>query len=155
MRRLLPSHLLILAAVLAVASSAYAAATREDYVNQAEPICDSANKVIVKLDKRAIQLHSQQRFAAAGALFGKGGARLGDAVAQIRKIAPPPGDETTVSSWLAVLSGIAADKRRMGRAEGAGDFGTVVRLQHRNNRLRRNANHMVAGWGFYACTLNA
>jgi hypothetical protein len=154
MRRLLPSHLLILGAALVVVSSAYAAATREDYVNQAEPVCESANKEIEKLDRRAIQLHSQNRFEAAGALFGKGGTRLGQAVAQIRKIAPPPGDETTVSSWLSVLKAIAANKRSMGRAEAAGDFATVVRLQHRNNRLHRRANRLVAGWGFYTCTLN-
>jgi hypothetical protein len=154
MRRLLPSLPLILV-VLATAGVAHAAATREDYVNQAEPICESANKEISRLDRRAIRLHAEHRFAAAGALLGEGGTRLGRAVGQIRKISPPPGDATTISSWLLLLADVATGKRGMGRAEARGDFALVLRIQHRNNRLHRRANRLVAGWGFYTCTLNA
>jgi hypothetical protein len=154
MRRLLPSHLVIVALALACAGSAQAAATRTDYVNQAEPICSAANKVIHRLNKRFVQLHSQARYGAAGAALGKTGAVLARSVDQVRQIPPPPGDEMTISNWLSLVDEIAADNRTMGRAEAHGDFAAVVRLERRNNRIGRRAHRLVKDWGFYSCVGN-
>jgi hypothetical protein len=79
------------------------------------------------------------------------GTRLSASIAQVRTITPPPGDEATVASWLGLIDGVAADNRKMGRAEAKQRFGKVVKLINRNGRLHDQAHALVADWGFQSC----
>jgi hypothetical protein len=151
MRRLAPSHLAILVVLLALPASSHAAATRAEYVAQADPICAAANADIAKLNKKFFRLHKKGRYGAAGVALGKTGPRLSASIAQVRAITPPPGDEATVTSWLGFVDGVAADNRKMGRAEAKQRFGKVVKLIKRNGRLQDRAHALVADWGFQNC----
>jgi hypothetical protein len=137
-------------AMIAPATS-QAAATRAEYVAQADPICAAANGDIARLNRRFHRLHKKGRYRAAGAMLGKTGPRLSASVDQVRAIPPPPGDEQTVASWLAFIDGVAADNRKMGRAESHERFGTVAKLQRRNDRLHTHAHALVADFGFQDC----
>jgi hypothetical protein len=150
MRRLLPS-LLVLVALAALPTASHAAATRAEYVAQADPICAATNAGIAKLNKDFLRLHKKGRYRAAGAALSKTGARLSASVAQVRAITPPPGDEATVASWLGLIDGVAVDNRKMGRAEAKQRFGKVVRLIKRNSQLHDQAHALVADWGFQSC----
>jgi hypothetical protein len=153
MRRLRPPHLLLLAlcCLLAIPAAAHAAATRAEYVAQADPVCASANRDIHRLNKRFSSLDKDGRYGAAGQTLKRTGARLSASIAQVRSITPPPGDEQTISSWLGEVARIAANNRRMGTAEAQQHFRRVFVLQVKNFLVARRAHELVADWGFHAC----
>src|SRR3954447_15593057 len=99
--------LLVLAVILPASSQA--ASSRAEYVAQADPICAAANSSIAKLNKKFIRFHKRGRYRAAGTALGKTGTLLSASLAQVRAIAPPPGDEATVASWLALIDAVVAD----------------------------------------------
>jgi hypothetical protein len=151
MRRLLPPHLAVLVVLIALPATSHAAATRAEYVAQADPICATTNSDIAKLNKKFLRLDKRGRYGAAGAALGKTGTRLSASIVQVRAIAPSPGDEATVTSWLGLIESVAMDNRRMGRAEVERRFGKVIKLIHRNDVLHDQAHALVADWGFQAC----
>jgi hypothetical protein len=144
----------LLAAALLAPGAAVAAATRAEYVVQAEPICAAANKDIGSLNRRFGRLHRQGSYVAAGHVLRKTGTRLSAAIDQVRSIPPPPGDEQTISSWLGLVQKIADDNVRLGRAEAAERFGLKAKIERRNRRIATQAHVLVQDWGFYACTGN-
>jgi hypothetical protein len=141
----------VLAAALLAPGAAVAAATRAEYAAQADPICAAADADIAKLNKRFRRLHRQGRYRPAGRVLGKTGARLASSVEDVRAIPPPPGDETTVATWLSLIDGVASNNRRMGRAEAHRRFNAVFRLQLKNSDLHRQAAALMGRWGFRVC----
>jgi hypothetical protein len=150
-RRLVPSHLLVLIALAALPATSHAATTRADYVAQADPYCAAANRDIHRLNKRFFALHKQGRYRAAGRFLGKTGKRLSSSIDQVRAVPPPPGDEQTVASWLGLIGEVASDNRKMGKAEAREQFNKVVKLLRRNVGLHNQAHALVADWGFSSC----
>jgi hypothetical protein len=151
MRRLAPSLLLILASMLALPVLSHAAATRAEFVAQAEPICGLANDDIQGLNERFHRLHEKGRYGAAGRALKRTGTRLSSSIKQVRAITPPPGDEQTLASWLDLIQKVADNNLRLGRAEARRRFGQVVKIENRNEELQRRAHALVADWGFHAC----
>ena len=153
MRRLLPSLVLVLVA-LAAPATAHGAASRAEYVVQAEPYCASANHDIAQLNQRFRRLHKAGRYDAAGQVLRKTGTRLSTSIEQVRRISPPPGDEQTISSWLDLVQQIADNNLRLGTAEARERFGVVARIEGQNGRIAKHAHQLIQNWGFYACAGN-
>ena len=137
--------------MLSLVVTADAATTRAEFVAQAEPYCASANRDINRLNKRFTRLNEKGHYGLAGQALKRTGTTLSASIAQVRSISPPPGDEQTVSSWLALVDRIAGNNRRMGRAEAHRKFRRVFDLQLKNFLIRRQAHELVADWGFQAC----
>jgi hypothetical protein len=153
MRRLRPSRLVLLSicCVLVIPAVAHAAATRAEYVAQADPVCASADRDIHRLNKHFSRLDRDGRYGAAGRTLKRTGTRLSASIAQVRSITPPPGDVQTISSWLEEVARIAGNNRRMGTAEAQQRFRRVFALQVKNFLVARRAHELVADWGFHAC----
>jgi hypothetical protein len=152
MRRLAPSLVLVLAAVAALPPVSHAAATRAEYVAQAEPICGLANDDIAQLNRRYRRLHKKGEYKAAGRMLTKTGTRLSASIDQVRAITPTPGDEQTVDSWLGLVDKVALANLRMGRAEAHENFDVKLRIQRQVRKIALRAHKKVADWGFHACT---
>jgi hypothetical protein len=132
-------------------ATAFGAATRAEYVAQAEPFCASANADIAKLDRKFSRLDAHGKFAAAGKVEVRTGARLAESVGQVRAISPPPGDERQVSQWLGLVDQVARYNRQQGIAHGRQRFRLEERLLGKRIRVSRRAHKLVAGYGFSAC----
>jgi hypothetical protein len=150
MRRLLPP-LVVIAALAAMVASSQAAATRAEYVAQAEPICGLANDDIAHLNRRFRALHKRGDFKKAGKALSRTGTRLSASIDQVRAITPPPGDEQTVASWLGLVDKVALANLRMGRAEAHENFDVRLRIQRQGRKIGERAHKQVADWGFHAC----
>jgi hypothetical protein len=151
MRRLVPSLALVLC-LLVLPAVAHAAATRAEFVAQAEPICGLANDDIDHLNRRFHRLHEKGRYGAAGRTLRKTGSRLSESIEQVRAITPPPGDEQTIASWLDLVQKIADNNVRLGRAESHRHFNQVSKIEKRSRKIGGRAHALVADWGFHACT---
>lgn len=152
MRRLAPSLLIAVIALAALPALSSAAATRAEFVAQAEPICGLANDDIAKLNQRFRRQHAKGRYRAAGLTLRKTGTRLSASIEQVRAITPPPGDEATVAAWLGLMQGVANANLRMGRAEAHENFDVERRIKRQGLKLAVRAHKRVADWGFHACT---
>ena len=151
MRRLLPSHLALLFLLAVLPTAAHAAATRAEYVAQAEPICGMSNDKIERLNTRFRALRDKGEFGRAGKVLRRTGTTLSAAIVQVRAIPPPPGDGQTISSWLDSVQRIANNHLKMGAAEAHEKFKRVKRLQTANARIASEAHALVADWNFHAC----
>jgi hypothetical protein len=140
-----------LVVLLLGASVAIAAATRAEYVSQADPYCAAANKDIKALNQRFHRLFRRGKDKAAGRVLSKTGTRLSRSVDEVRAIAPPPGDEALVGEWLRLVDQIAANNHVMGRAHARHQFRKQDGLYAQNNRIANRAHALVADWGFHAC----
>src|SRR5262249_28198600 len=137
-----------------LAAAAHASPTRAEYVVQVDPVCAAATRDIGRINRHFRHLHKRGRYRAAGATLRETGTRLAASVDHIRAIPPPSGDEATVTQWLSLVDRVAADNRRMGRAEAHRKFHAVRRLQAKNARVANRAHLLIQSWGFYACTGN-
>jgi hypothetical protein len=152
MRRLAPSLLVTVLALAASPAVSQAAATRAEFVAQAEPICGLANDDIANLNRRFHRQHAKGRYRAAGRTLKKTGTRLSASVDQVRAITPPPGDEQTVAAWLGLVEKVALANERMGRAEAHENFDVEARIRRQGSKIAQRAHKQVADWGFHACT---
>jgi hypothetical protein len=143
--------LICAATLLVVAGYAYAAATRAEYVAQADPICAAADKDIAKLNRRSRHLFKKGRFAASGHEVVKTGSVLTDSVERVRAIPRPPGDEATVAAWLSLVDRVASNNRKIGRAIAHRRVHAVLALEKKGLRIRNKAHALVQDWGFHAC----
>ena len=152
MRRIaLSVAVLAVVAPLVVPGSAGAAATRAEYVAQADPFCEDANGDIARLNKKFRRLKGAAKFKAAGNVLRKTGTRLSNSIQQVRAITPPPGDEQLIARWLALIEKIAANNVKMGAAMAKARFGKVKQFQRSNSGLQRKAHGLVAAFGFSSC----
>jgi hypothetical protein len=138
-------------ALLAVPAVAGAAATRAEYVAQADPLCADANGDIERLNGKFRRLEKMERFRAAGNVLRKTGTRLSVSIRQVRAIPPPPGDEQLIARWLGLIEKVAANNMKMGAAESKQRFGKVERFQRSNDGLHDKAHALVAPFGFSSC----
>jgi hypothetical protein len=152
MRRLLPSLLVAVVGLAALPALSHAAATRAEYVAQAEPICGLANDDIARLNQRYRRFHKDGHYGAAGRMLKKTGTRLSASIDQVRAITPPPGDEQAIGSWLGLVQKVADANVRMGRAEANENFAVKLRIQRQARKIGERAHSKVDDWGFHACT---
>jgi hypothetical protein len=153
MRRLLilvPAALATCAAIIVPTASG--AASRAEYVAAAEPICSSASADIRSLTRKFRTELKHGTDKQAGRVLTQTGDVFGRSVSQVRQITPPPGDEQTISNWLGMLDQVAANTRRMGKAQAHRKFGTRDALYLKDQEIGSNAIALVNEWGFKACT---
>ncbi len=86
------------ALVVVLASTAFAAATHDEYVSQVNPICKRAAPGLKRIPSRI--RHTGNPFIDSleeSILYGK---LLGKALNKIERIPPAPGDEALVAAWI-------------------------------------------------------
>src|SRR5690349_6152821 len=149
MRRLLPSRLAggsLCVAVLAVSllwAGSASATTRTEYVVRADPLCASSNHDLGELYKHFRRLDQDHRYGPAGRVATKAGRRLSRLRAQLRAIAPPPGDEQTIATWLSLIASRATDLRKVGRSEAHQNFHAVSHFQAKYGRTGNRADVLM------------
>lgn len=130
---------------------AQAEVTRESYKEAVEPICKTnteANKRILKGVRKEVK---EGKLKLAGRQFGKAGAALKRAHAELKAVPQPPEDQAKLTKWLSLISTEvtlfqkAATQLKAENKTGA--QATVIRLQHNANQ----ANNQVIPFEFHYC----
>jgi hypothetical protein len=148
--RLAPVAIMFILGAL-LASSAHAAATRDEYALQADPICASADKDTAALWKRFIKLDRKLKFHGAGNALEAIGTRNLSADAALRQIIPPPGDEAAINGWIALWDQIGQKWILAASAYRLGEYGRLKRLIRSTAPLGKQADALIAGFPFRSC----
>lgn len=138
-------------ACLAAPASAGAAATRDEYAQQADPICKSADKDTARLSKRFLRLSKRDKLQRAGNALEAIGRRNFSANAALRPIAPPPGDEVAIYGWIDLWDQIGRKWVLSAPAFRHGKFLRVSSLLRSTIPLAKQADLLIADFPFRAC----
>jgi hypothetical protein len=165
MRRAGIAGALVLLVSAVAASSAHATASRAEYVAQVEPFCQAAQKPTAKAfiaviksiptdQDRITKSVAHRADRALGRLYVRISVIFGHTTAQISSVSPPPGDETTVSSWLAGRNQAQAWGLQAGRAAKHLKVGRAAKVANRAVSASDEAAQLVSGFGFRFCTFS-
>jgi hypothetical protein len=153
--------LVILSALAAV--PAQAASTRAEYVAQVDPICRAADRptfkaygLLFKAGKKIQGLDNRKRVMRIRAqALARFYIRLSNIYAktttQIAAVASAPGDEQTVTAWLAERSLVPDLGIRAGRAMNHQKVKRSRRLSNQAISSSERAASVVGEFGFHAC----
>jgi hypothetical protein len=140
------------AALLAVsAAPASGAATRAEFAAAAEPVCADASAEIRSLNKQARRSAKRGRDRTAGRTIKRIGGVFSGSISDVRRIAPPPGDEALIADWLGLMGQVGSNLKAMGRAHMKGQIGRRNNLFLRNQEIGTAAITLTRDWGFHAC----
>jgi hypothetical protein len=163
----------VILALAVSAPAAQAAATRAEYVAQAEPLCKAASDSLVKPGKkfakrlrkatprhkpkpgsRAAKIYARRVFRAAGGFYLVFGRKVSGLQRQLVAIPPPAAEAAVLNQWLGSMS-VAADtmtdiatrlrSRRLKKALGAAN-----QIGEIDKELKATDN-VVSGFGFQQC----
>ena len=129
--------------------------TREQYVAQAEPICQAnteANKRILKGVRAKVK---QGKLAGAGRQFSRAATAFRATLDQVAAIPRPPADAATLGQWLASLRVDGNSLSQIGAALKAGDERKAQQSAVKLTRHSLTTNDIVAGFGFNYCRLDS
>jgi hypothetical protein len=155
----------LLATVTTVAT-AYAASTRAEYVGQAEPMCQAAQKPTFKAYSalfKAIPTADQDQLnkavvrradRALGRFYIRISNIFGLTSAQIAALVPAPADEATVAAWLAGRDQAKTFGLQAGRAAKHLKLIRARRLANRAVSASEQAAELVSTFGFKFCAFS-
>jgi hypothetical protein len=157
---------LALVALAVTVATASAAAARADYVAQADPICESAEMPASKalgryfksLERKGLtgDSTSAETVRAAGgavATVVHRWARIyGNVTIRLSTISAPPGDETTISTWLQERGTVKELLDQGARASKRRKVNRVAALSKRIAVAVRTTNDRVRDFGFLSCS---
>lgn len=140
---------MVLAATLA--APADAAATREEYALQADPICKRTDKHNNRHWKRFLRLNKQSK--SKGAINELRGIGVGfdSSNRELRLIVPPPGDEALISEWIGIWDRVARRWQFAARGYKLKLWSEVDNQLNRIDQLAKEARGVVSGFPFQAC----
>jgi hypothetical protein len=154
-----------LTAFATMATTAYGASTRADYIAQVDPICQTASKPARKVGKRflkdlkrigRVQNPSKKQTKAFVNELARVLIRLSsieaNVTAQIATVQPAAGDESTVAAWLqgrAQYSQLTAQGARAFRHH---KFHAAATLLDQANTALAQEQRLIADFGFQHCT---
>jgi hypothetical protein len=159
-RRLLAAFGAATLAVAIAAPTAGAAATRAEYVAEADPICKraqkAANRVFSKLGRRNVKEiasgRDPEKFLRVFAkLTGRANKPFGRMVKSLYEIQPPPGDEISVSQWLDGLGDYKRLIDRSVRATFRGKIGRAFQFELDAANALFGGARFVNGFDFEHC----
>ena len=151
MRRALTALLLAIVVIAAEAAPASAASTREEYAQQADPICRTSNKAWSRLWKRFLRADRQLKFHAAGNALNAIGTNLAATNDKLELIAPPPGDAALIGKWIGIWDRIAHFYELAASDYRLRKFSSLRQVLEGTVRLSKGAARLVSGFPFQAC----
>jgi hypothetical protein len=129
--------------------------TREEYVEAAEPICQSnvhANRKIFKGAKGEVKRGELRK--AAGHFFRAANA-FNRAIRQLKALPRPPADKSKLGKWLGLLGKESTLVRKIGKALNAEKRHRAESLSVELNRNSNRANNSVLSFGFDYCRIES
>jgi hypothetical protein len=146
--------------VAIAAPTAGAAATRADYVAQAEPICkrakEKANRIAKRLSTRTLKklvegddFEKFERLLAK--LTGRANKPFGKMIKRLHEVQPAPGDEIAVAQWLDGLGDYKRLTDRYVRSASRGKLGRAARFQIDAVNALVGGARFVNGFDFKHC----
>jgi hypothetical protein len=151
MRRALTVFLLAIVLIGVEAAPVSAASTREEYTQQADPICLASNKAWSRLWKRFLRADKQLKFHAAGNALNAIGTNLAATNDKLRLIAPPPGDEALIGQWIGIWDRIAHFYELAASDYRLGKISSLRQVLKGTVRLSKSAARLVSAFPFQAC----
>lgn len=126
------------------------AATKSDFVAQADRICRTRNKQIDALNKQ-LDAVDQGDYEGAAAVYKKGQRITEVGLAQLRTLEPPPRDRAAVAKWTAALDVQLVLSGRLVRAIERQDDETISVLTDEIERAKEKAHGIAQGYGLKVC----
>lgn len=146
----------IAAAMLLLAAGAQAEEgppTREEYVGQVEPICESNTLANDRILKNVKEKARNGKLKEAGAQFIHAAAAFGSTVDKIATVPRPPEDEARLLKWFKQLRVVQTNLRKLGKALKEGD---KIKAAHEGIRVERSsnaANNVGFVFEFHSCRI--
>lgn len=165
MRRMLIGLTCSAALAAVVAPPAGAAATRAEYIAQADPICqsyagplDDAFRAYLKNFRRTERIAkkgSSRAFVKATVREANSLDRVAslylEVIAQLKAVAPPPVDASQVAAWLGFLAQEQAAEHAAAAAELRFQFKAYFKHLGEAQKADDAARASIAGFGFQSC----
>ncbi|HVY78837.1 MAG TPA: hypothetical protein VG898_10055 [Solirubrobacterales bacterium] len=150
-----------LVAVLALGAVTAASAeepTRQQYVEQVEPICKAnteANQRILENAKERAKSRNPAKMRQAGAQFIHASVVFGKSVQKIAAVPRPAADDVRLVKWFKQLGVVREKLRKLGVALKAGEEIKAAHEQIRVERASNAANNFGFAFKFHYCRLTA
>lgn len=144
------------AALLAPAAAGAEEPTRQQYVEQVEPICQAnteANMRILKNVKDKARSHDAAKMREAGRQFIHASAVFGKTVGKLAAVPRPPADDARLLRWFKQLNIVREKLRKLGVALKAGEEIKAAHEQIRVERASNAANNVGFVFEFHYCRL--
>ena len=140
---------MVLAATLA--APADAAATREEYALQADPICKQTDKHNNRQWKRFLRLNKQSESKGATKALRRIGVGFDSSNRELRLIVPPPGDEALIAEWIGIWDRVARRWKFAAHAYSHKLWSEFDSQLNRIDQLAKEGRGVVSGFPFQAC----
>jgi hypothetical protein len=121
--------------------------SKPEYVRFADAICRQANK-----KAGAVPAPDQHESTAQETAIGKIIVIQRAAVVDLRHLAPPAADKTTVGKWLGLVSQTVDQMQAVRTALQAGDSAGVTAANARGRALNDQADQIARGYGLKQCS---
>ena len=149
MRRAVIAAVLSLGVIAAGAAPANGAATRAEYIADADPICLGANTAMKQAAKGLQQDKKTGRFKVASRKIRAQMAIFGPAIEQIAALEAPASDVQLIGTWVQMLRSEVPVAHRL-----ANDYAhahILTKAYFRLGRLITESEALVASYGFTSC----
>lgn len=124
--------------------------SKPEYVRRADAICRRSN---TKID--ALRAPDQHEPTAQEKAIGKIIVIQRAALVDLRHLAPPAADKTTVGKWLGLVSQTVDQMQAVRTALQAGDSAGVTAANARGRALNDQADQIARGYGLKQCSVSA
>jgi hypothetical protein len=149
MKRLL---LASLAVSLVSASSALAQPTREQYIAQADPVCQASMQAQSNALGGFVTDVKHGRLKKAARKFRRAGALLSVGIDQLAALEAPPADAPLLGDWLASLRNEVSAVNRFAKALAGANLKQLRKADKQLIRAIDNSTGIVAAFGFQVCS---
>jgi hypothetical protein len=138
---------------MVVAATAFAAVTRDEYKDTAEPICQTgakANEQILSGVRKEVQ---QGKLKSAATKFSKASKQQSKALKKLEALPQPAADEARLTKWFGYLKLEAELFEQAGRKLNAGDKAGAEHVFAKLAPNANKANNQVLPFEFHYCRL--
>jgi hypothetical protein len=126
-------------------SQSAAPPTREQYIAQADPICNAAFKT------RLPKIHGKNDVRGFARVLAVSGHRIGVMTDHLEKLAMPAADVAGLTNWLKSLRSWSKSAAGVARAIHHRDGHALRRAVKQLNRSQKMRLHLSRGYGFQVC----
>jgi hypothetical protein len=151
MKRLTPLIAAVLAALAVAAPAASGAATRAEFIAQADPVCAEANAVAKQQLSGFGADIGDERWKSAARRFRVTLRVFNGMIDSLSAIEPPAADAALISNWIARLRSQSPQARSVIAAIKKHSLKKIIARDDRLIKNSRQTKKLVSGYGFKAC----
>lgn len=151
MKRTLGALALAVGMAVLAAPAAQAAPTRDEYIEQIEPICQSALPDYLDAVDAGLAALKRKDLDRGALKFAEASSIFRDTFQLVQQIEPPTDDAALISAWIALELREAKTLRRYAAALSAGKAKKAVRCSKAGQHINELVDDLMGGYGLTDC----